>query len=370
MKPRAEFLKIDYFFLTVVLIIFIIGLVALSSASTVISFEQSGSNYSLFLRQIIYGAVPGLILMYLFSRINYHVWQKLAPLLILIGIVLLVLVLVPGIGFKTGNARRWINFGFFLFQPAEFLKLATVFYLASWYDKRQQQAQDLYYGFLPSLVIVGLIAGLIILQPDLGTMLVLAGIAGIMFFIGGVRLKYLLSAAGGGLLVFWLLIKAAPYRMNRFLAFFDPNADTRGVTYQIYQALIAIGSGGWWGVGIGQSRQKFNYLPEPMGDSIFAIMAEELGFIRIILVLVMFLLFAYKGYKISLAAPDTFGKLVAVGITSWIVLQALINIGGITKAIPLTGIPLPLISYGSSALVVTFAAIGVLLNISRYAIKK
>ena len=360
----------DYFFLTVVLVIFIIGLVALSSASTVVSYEKSGSNYSLFLRQVMYGAIPGLILMYLLSRINYHVWQKFAPLLVFIGIILLVLVLMPGIGFKTGNARRWINFGFFFFQPAEFLKLVTVFYLASWYDKRQRQAHDLYYGFLPSLVIVGLIVGLIILQPDLGTMLVLAGIAAVMFFIGGVRIKYLFSAAAGGLLVFWLLIKAAPYRMHRFLAFFDPNADTKGVTYQIYQALIAIGSGGWWGVGIGQSRQKYNYLPEPMGDSIFAIMAEELGYIRIMIVLAIFLLFAYKGYKISRAAPDTFGKLVAAGITSWIVLQALINIGGIAKVIPLTGIPLPLISYGSSALVVTLAAIGVLLNISRFSTTK
>ena len=359
--------KMDYKFLGVVLALLAFGLIALSSASTVLSFERFGNSYYYFLRQIMFGAIPGLILMYALSRIDYHVWQKYAPLLILAGLIMLVAVLIPGIGFKVGNARRWINFGYFLFQPAEYLKLAMIIYLASWYDKRSHHAHDLYYGFLPSLTTVSLVALLIILEPDIGTMLVLVLIAAVMFFVGGVALKYLASAGAAGLLVLWILVKAAPYRLQRFVAYFNPSVDTKGISYQINQALIAIGSGGLWGTGFGQSRQKYNYLPEAIGDSIFAIVSEELGFIRVLVILMLFLFLAIRGFRISKQAPDTFGKLLALGITSWIVIQALVNIGGITSIIPLTGIPLPFISYGSTAMAVTLSGVGILLNISRNA---
>lgn len=358
--------KPDYALLGTVLILLTFGLLAVSSASTVLSFERFGSNYHYFLRQLMFGAVPGLLLLYLFSRIDYHFWQKIAPLLVLVGIVLLIAVLIPGIGFQVGNARRWINFGFFLFQPAEFVKLATILYLASWFDKRKQHVHDLYYGFLPSLAITAFIAGLIMLEPDIGTMVVLATVVGSMFFVGGAKIKHLAATAGVGMLVLWLAIKAAPYRLQRILAYLNPESDAQGISYQINQALLAIGSGGLWGLGFGQSRQKYNYLPEPIGDSIFAIMSEELGFLRVSIILLLFFLLAFRGFKIALSAPDNFGKMAAVGITSWIVLQALINIGGITAVIPLTGIPLPLISYGSSALALSLAALGILLNISRY----
>lgn len=363
---RKNLPKIDYVLLLIIGALLAFGLVTLLSASSVLSFQRFGNNYYYFLRQFFFGVVPGLVLMYLFSRIDYHVWQKYAPLMVFGGIALLVVVLIPGIGFKVGNARRWINLGFFLFQPSEFIKLALVFYLASWYDKRQQHAHDLYYGFLPILAIVGLVTGLIIMQPDLGTMISLACIAAVMFFIGGVRLRYLAGATGISLLVMWVLIKAESYRFSRIMAFMNPQSDSKGISYQINQALLAIGSGGFWGNGFGQSRQKYNYLPEPIGDSIFAIMSEELGFIRVMLVLGLFLVLAYKGFQLALKAPDTFGRLVAGGITSWLVFQALINIGGITAIIPLTGIPLPFISYGSTALAINLAAAGVLLNISRY----
>lgn len=366
---RHKLPKPDYYLLAIVLILLVAGLLALSSASTVLSYERFGNNYYYFLRQLVFGAIPGLILLYIFSRIDYHVWQKFIPLLVLIGIILLVLVLIPGIGFKVGNARRWINFNYFLFQPTEFVKLVMIFYLASWYDKRQRHVHDLYFGFLPSLAIVSLVSLLILMEPDIGSMLVLIVIASVMFFVGGVRLKYLLSAGLGALLVLWLVIKAAPYRIARFLAYFNPQADLKGISYQINQALLAIGSGGFWGIGFGQSRQKFNYLPEPIGDSIFAIMAEELGFVRILIILFLWLLLAFRGYKIAQTAPDTFGRLTAVGITSWLILQALINIGGITAVIPLTGITLPFISYGSSSLAISLGAVGVLLNISRHGIK-
>ena len=179
-------------------------------------------------------------------------------------------------------------------------------------------------------------------------------------------MRYIYTTAASALLVLWLLIKAAPYRAQRFLAFLNPSVDTKGISYQINQALLAIGSGGVWGVGFGQSRQKYSYLPEPIGDSIFAIMSEELGFIRIAIILFLFLLLAYRGFKIARTAPDTFGKLTAGGITAWLTIQALINISGITGLTPLTGIPLTFVSYGSTAMAVSLAGIGILLNISRF----
>lgn len=357
----------DFVILGIVGVLLAFGLIALSSASTVLSFERFNHNNYYLLRQVMYGLLPGIILMYLCYKVDYHWWQRLAPLAVLAGIGLLIVVLVPGLGFSVGGAKRWINFGPFLFQPAEYVKLAIIFYLASWYDKRQHHAENLYYGFLPTLAVVGLIAGLIILQPDLGTMISLVAISASMFFIGGVKIRYLLSAAGISGLLMWLLIKAEPYRLERITTFFNPNHDSLGISYQVSQALIAIGSGGWWGNGFGQSRQKYNYLPEPIGDSIFAIMSEELGFLRILIVLILILFFAYRGFRVALKATDTFGRMVAAGITAWIVFQTLINIGGITAILPLTGIPLPFISYGSSALAVNLAAIGVLLNVSKYA---
>jgi cell division protein FtsW len=197
-------------------------------------------------------------------------------------------------------------------------------------------------------------------------MLIMGAIGLVMLFIGGARMRYLIITVVGGLIVLWLLVKAAPYRAQRFISFMDPSVDTQGSSYQINQALLAIGSGGFWGVGFGQSRQKYSYLPEPMGDSIFAVMSEELGFWRIAAVLGLFLGLAFRGFTIASETTDTFGKLVAGGITAWLVLQALINIAGITGILPLTGVPLTFISYGSTSLVISLAAVGILLNISRY----
>lgn len=362
--------KLDVGLLLIVLILLVFGMLTLSSASSVTAYEKFGNNNHYFFRQLMFGVLPGLAAMYLAAKINYLKWQTFAPLLIVIGIAFLIGVFIPGIGFAVGSANSWIDFKFFLFQPSEFMKLVVILYLASWYDKRALHAHDLYYGFLPSLTIVGLIAGLIILQPDLGTMIILTLIAATMFFIGGVKLKYLFSVAGVASVFIWIMIKAAPYRLQRIMAFFNPEIDTRGISYQINQALLAIGSGGMWGYGLGQSRQKYNYLPEAIGDSIFAIMAEEMGFVRISIVLILFLFFAWRGFKIARYAPDTFSKLVAVGITSWVIIQALINIGGITAIMPLTGVPLPFISYGSTAMVVMLFGVGILLNISRYAVSK
>lgn len=363
---RSDLPKLDTKIFWSVIILLLFGLLTLSSASSVAAYERFGNNNYYFFRQLMFGVVPGLILMYFTSRIHYSRWQTFAPLIVAGGLVALIAVFIPGVGFSVSGAKMWIDFKLFLFQPAELMKLAVILYLASWYDKRSAHAHDLYYGFLPSLTIVGLISALIMMQPDMGTMIILIMIAATMFFIGGVKLRYLATAGGVAAVFVWIMVKAAPYRLQRFLAFFNPQIDTLGISYQINQALLAIGSGGMWGYGIGQSRQKFNYLPETIGDSIFAIMAEELGFVRIMIVLGLFLFLAWRGLRVSMRAPDMFSKLAAAGITSWIIIQAIINIGGITAIIPLTGVPLPFISYGSTAMVVMLAAVGILLNISRY----
>jgi cell division protein FtsW len=357
--------KMDYTLLGTVLILLVGGLIMLASASQIVSINLSGNSTYYLMHQILYGAIPGLILMYITSRIDYKVWQKYAPMLMFIVIALLVAVLVPHFGIKVGNSRRWINVGSLEVQPSEIAKLVLIFYIASWIDKRRNHLKDFWYGVIPSLLIVLLVAALIILEPDIGTMLVVIATALTMLFIGGIELKHLGWIFVAGLVAFGILVKIEPYRLQRFVAYLNPTADPKGIGYQINQALLAIGSGGWFGYGYGQSRQKRNYLPEVMGDSIFAVIVEELGFVRALIFPLLYGFFATRGMKIANATQDIFGKMVAVGIVAWICFQAMINIGAIIGILPLTGIPLPLVSYGSSALIINLAAFGILLNISK-----
>jgi cell division protein FtsW len=303
--------------------------------------------------------------MYITSRIDYHVWKRFIPLIVITALGLLALVKVPGIGFSTGGAARWISIGVIFFQPAELAKLAIIMYTAGWISEKHQAIKDFYFGVLPALGIIGLFAFLILIQPDVGTMSILVVTALVMLFVGGVSLRYFAGIIVLGLIAFGIIIKLEPYRIQRLITFLNPNADPSGIGYQINQALLAIGSGGLLGYGYGQSRQKHNYLPEGIGDSIFAIMAEELGFIRVLLILGLFLGLLIRAIKIAVNAPDTFGKLLVIGIASQITIQALINIAAITGLLPLTGIPLPFISYGSSSLIVTLIGMGIILNVSR-----
>ncbi len=353
------------FFLTSIVLL-AVGLIMLYSASSVESFNNYGNTSHYLIHQLLYGALGGLILMAIFSRVDYHIWQKYIPHIIIIAFFALALVKVNGIGFAAGGANRWIHLGPIFFQPAELAKVAMIFYIAGWIEKKGNFLHDFYFGLLPSLLIIGLFAFLILWQPDLGTMLVVVLTSLIMLFMGGMKWRHVFWIIVSGVLLAWGFIKTAPYRARRITTFLDPTFDPKGISYQINQALLAIGAGGWFGYGYGLSRQKHNYLPEAMGDSIFAVMSEELGLFRVLLVMGIFILFAYQGFKIAKAAPDTFGKLVAVGITSAIILQALINIGAMVGILPLTGIPLPFFSYGSSSLIVTLASIGILLNISRH----
>ena len=340
------------------------GLVLLSSASAVFSFERHGHNYYFTLRQALFIGI-GLVAMLVVSRINYLFFKRSALIILGITALALVAVLIPGIGFKAGEARSWIEFGPFFFQPSEFVKLAVIFYLAAWFDTKKEFTKSFFHGVLPSLGVVGAILALIFLQPDFGSATAIVLIAFSVYFSAGVKLTHLGTLLLAGLSVAWLAISIAPYRLARIKAFLDPGSDPLGIGYHINQALLAIGSGGLWGLGFGQSRQKFAFLPEPIGDSVFAIGAEELGFVRIVCLLVLYLLFTIWGYRIAHKAQDTFGRLVASGITSWILIQSIFNIGAMVGLLPLTGIPLPFISYGGSSILAVSIGVGVLLNISR-----
>jgi cell division protein FtsW len=340
------------------------GFLALYSASTVESFKNFGNTTYYVQHQFLYGGLIGLVAMIAASRIPYRYWQKYLPLLLVVSLILLVLVKVNGIGVRFGGADRWISLFGFTFQPSELAKLVVVLYLATWLDKKASQIDDFYYGLLPAFSIVLLFCALILWQPDFGTMSVVLGTAAIMFFASGINLRHMGMGALAGGLIMSLVVILEPYRAQRLWAFLNHHADLKGSSYQINQALLAIGSGGLFGYGYGLSRQKHNYLPEVLNDSIFAVVAEELGFLRAVLVLALFGILVYQGYKISKNAPDRFGQLTALGITIWFGLQAVINIAAMLRLIPLTGIPLPFFSYGSSALIVNMLALGIMFNIS------
>lgn len=358
--------KVDSVLLSTVISLIVFGLIMISSAGVIYSQTRFGDDYYFFKHQFFYGVVPGLFFLYLFQKIDYHFWKKMAVPLFFITLIFLILVFVPGVGSKIYGASRWIQLGPFSFQPSEMAKFATILYLGAWLESRgAKHIKDFFEGVLPFLGIMGLVGFLIIKQPDTGTMGVIVLTAMAIFFVSGAKIKHLLSLAALGSFALWLLIKLEPYRFDRILAFRNPSADSQGIGYQILQALLAVGSGGLLGVGLGNSRQKFNYLPEPVGDSIFAVIGEELGFIGCVILVLLFVMLAFRGLKIAKNAPDNFGKLVAIGITMWIVFQAFINIGANIALIPLTGIPLPFISYGGTSMVFLMSAVGILLNISK-----
>ncbi len=351
--------------LSTILFLLAYGLIALYSASTVQSFQNHESTTYYIFHQMFYGALLGLIGLVIFSKIDYHFWQKQLPILLFGSLVLLLMVKLGNFGFGAGGAERWLHFGPISLQPSELAKLVIVFYIASWVDKKGHALNNFYFGLLPSLLIVGLFASLILWQPDLGTMLVLVSVAFGMLFLAGVELKKLFAIALAGLLLLFIFVKVEPYRAQRLTSFFNRHEDKQNASYQINQAILAVGSGQVWGYGYGLSRQKHSYLPEVMNDSIFAVTSEELGFARVIVIIVLFGLLAIQGFYVATRAPDIFGKLVAGGITLWITLQAIINIAAMVNLVPLTGIPLPFFSYGSTALLVNLSSLGILFSISR-----
>jgi cell division protein FtsW len=283
-----------------------------------------------------------------------------------LSILALIAVYLPGIGVERNGAHRWVYLGFMQFQPSEFAKLSLILYLAVWFENKGTEVRNLFTSTIPFVLILALVGGLVIKEPDMGTTVILALIAGSIYFVAGARMTHVLGMAAIVVAMAWYLIKSAPYRMARFMVFLNPGADSGGQGYHVNQALLAIGSGGILGLGFGKSRQKFNYLPESATDSIFAVVAEELGIIGAGMIVILFTMYAIRGFKIAKESPDIFARLVAVGITVWIVGQSLINIMAILSLMPLTGVPLPFISYGGSSIIMLMFASGILLNISKH----
>lgn len=356
----------DYVYIALVVALILIGLIALSSAGSVVGFERFDDTYFFLKRQLLYGLLLGGAACIVTSRVRYSWWEAHAFSFLIASVVLLLMVFVPGIGSSYGGASRWVGSGALSFQPTELVKLMFLLYLAALFAKRQQHIDDFSTGNAPFFIVLGMVLLLILLQPDLGSATVIATIAMAIYFAAGASWKYLAAIAGTGVFAVFLLIKTSSYRAARLTTFLHPELDPQGIGYHVNQALLAIGSGGLFGRGFGRSFQKFQYIPEVAGDSIFAVMSEELGFIIMVLFVALYLYFIYRGYYIARHAPDQFSKLIAVGITTWFAYQAFVNMGAMVAIMPLTGIPLPFISYGSSSLSVALASAGIMINISRY----
>ncbi len=352
-------------FLTVLLLI-CVGVVMVYSASAVVAQAQFGDSAWFLKRHLVYAAI-GVLAMSVAWRIHYPRLRALTLPLLGVTVAALVLTLIPHIGREAGGARRWLSLGVFHFQPAELAKLAMVLYLANFLANRGARTREFGTGLVPPLVVLAALAVPIVKQPDLGSVLILVTITGVMLFVGGARLSHLLAVAAAAVPVGAAVVFHAGYRIQRVLAFLDPWRDPRGSGFHIIQSLLALGSGGIFGVGLGQSREKFFFLPERHTDFIFSIIGEELGLLGTAAVILLFLALAIWGYRIASRCPDRYGALLTAGLTTMLVGQAALNIGVVSGALPVTGVPLPFISFGGSSLVLSSIAVGILLNISQYA---
>ncbi|MEI6835610.1 MAG: putative lipid II flippase FtsW [Candidatus Falkowbacteria bacterium] len=346
-------------------VILVFGLVMLSSASSVVSYAKFGNIYNYFLHQLGM-VILSLIFMFIVSKIDYHKWRKHAGSFLVISIVLLLSVFIPGIRADFGTSRSWIDIFGYSFQPSELVKITFLIYLATWLEAKKGQLSSVYDGIFPFLVTLGIISFLMMLQPDLGSLFIIASMAMVVFFVGGGKFTHILiTILLAGLLLFLAMSLKSSYQSDRFRCYQNPSYDTQKECYQINQSLIATGSGGWFGRGLGQSRQKFMYLPEVWGDSIFPIIAEEIGFVFSSLILLLFLFLFYRILQVAKAAPDAYGTALATGVVSWLAVQSFLNIGGQLNLIPMTGVPLPFISAGGSSTIASLIALGIVINISK-----
>ncbi len=355
----------DFAYFFAVLILAGFGLVMVFSASYITSLESRGDAF-FFLRRQAFWILVGFMGMFFTSGISYWKWRKLAPALLILNFLLLLMVFIPGLGIKVNEARRWIGVGGFQIQPAEFTKMALIIFSAAFLSKKSIRMDNFWNSSFIPLFVTGLSFLLILGQPDLGTGLAIVAVVGMIIFAAGIPFKQLFYLAITSFPVILYLALSEDYRMKRIFSFLDPWADPLDTGYHIIQSLYALGPGGLFGVGLGRSRQKLYYLPEPQNDFIFAIIGEELGFLGAVTIMLLFFILFWRGFKTSLMAPDTFGSLLAAGITGMITIQALINIGVVTGSIPVTGINLPFISAGGSSIFFSMCLIGILMNISRY----
>jgi cell division protein FtsW len=340
------------------------GLIMVLSASSVSAYAQYGSSFLFFQRQAA-SAVVGTFALLLTSRMRYQAWQRLAAPLLASTVALLVLVLHPAAGVQAYGSSRWIAIGPVTIQPSEIAKLALVVFVATVLARKGSRVDEPWHLLMPLLPVTLLVCGLVVLQPDLGTAVILAGSVFLLLFAAGVRLRHLLVTSIGGGVVGAVLIFGEGYRRARLLSFLHPWADAKNTGYQLIQSLIALGSGGWFGVGLGNSRQKWMYVPNAHTDFIFSILGEELGLIGEIAVLLAFGVLLYGGIRVAARSPDAFGRLLASGIVAWFGLQIVVNLGAVTGLLPITGVPLPMLSYGGSSLVISLAGVGILISIAR-----
>jgi len=358
--------KIDKIFLFIVGLLVLGGFFVFISASLGLYARDGAGFGAIAFNQAFFGLFLGGLALILFSKINYKNWKHFSLPILIFSIILTALVFVPFLGLEHGGATRWLRIGPFSFQPAELLKFGVIIYLAAWYSSIKDRVKTIKWGLLPLVVVLGISGGLLLAQPDTGTFLTILVTVFAMFLIAGGKLKHFFSLVAVAILGFVTLVLTKSYILERIYTFIDPSRDPSGAGWQIQQSLIAVGSGGFWGKGFGQSIQKFNFLPEPIGDSIFAVAAEEFGFIGGMLIIAGFVAFLIRGLHIARRSPDTFSGLMVSGIVIMVVFQSFINIASILGVFPLTGLPLIFISHGSSALLTTLAAMGIVLNISRY----
>lgn len=354
--------KQDYILPLVVFALVAFGLIMIYSVSKYYSLQlTNGATDKYYLKKQLISTILALIAWAVTQSIDYRFWQKHAGSMLFVTIAFLLLpFLIAG-----GSGERWISLFGFQFQPAEIAKLSLIMYFAAWIGSKGENLREVHKAFIPFIAVIGVVAMLMLIQKDLGTLSIFVAITTAIFVISGFSLAHMAAAGGFAGFLLFIAIKLEPYRLQRVLTFLNPENNLLGAGYHIRNALIAIGSGGLLGLGFGQSRQKYLYLPEAHTDSIFAIISEELGFVRSIIVIILFAVIAVRGYKIAANAPDLFSRLLAVGITTWITAQAFINIAAMLSMVPLTGVPLPFVSYGGSSLIILLAGVGILANISK-----
>ncbi|MEK7518434.1 MAG: putative lipid II flippase FtsW [Patescibacteria group bacterium] len=354
----------DSIFLSIILVLCVFGIIILSSASSVSAFNSLGDPNG-YLKKQIFALLIGLLFMVLIMQFNISWLKKVALPIFVITCLLLFLPFIPGLGQELLGARRWVSFGGFFLQPSELVKLSVIIFLSVWFSKRSLHDAEPSRVLFPLLGLLGVITAILTFQKDLGTAIVILAISVVMYFVAGAPVKHFVWIAGLLVVGLFLLIQSSSYRAARLNVFLNPEEDAQGNAYQINQSLLAIGSGGIFGRGLGHSMQKFNYLPEAEGDSIFAIAAEELGFILSVGILALYVGVLWRGIQLARRAGDAYVRLVITGVVSWFTIQAFINIGALTSLLPLTGEPLPFISNGGTSLVVSLVGVGILLNYSR-----
>jgi cell division protein FtsW len=356
----------DYLLFLIVVVLVGFGVVMVYSASAILATDRFHDPY-FFLKKQCFWAILSLAALWGVMSVDYRRWRALILPLLVVSLGLLVLVLLPGFGQEINGTRRWFRWGPISFQPTELAKLALVLYLADFLARRQAVIGRLGRGFLPPLLVTGLTAALILRQPDLGSSVALVAVVLCMLYVAGARLSHMALVGAAAVPVIVLAVTGASYRLRRVFAFLDPWADPRGAGFQIIQSYLALGGGGLTGRGLGESKQKLFYLPEPHTDFVFAIVGEELGFVGAVLTVTLFGLLLWRGVRIGLRVSDPFGALTALGITAMLATQALVNLGVVVGLLPTKGLPLPFVSFGGSSLLVAMASVGLLLNISQHA---